>query len=579
VLDLYREIVLADFEFEARQGERPVPVCCVAHEFRSGRWFRIWQDEFRSAPPYAFGFDVLFVAFYAPAELGCYRQLGWPIPERILDLFTEFRNHRNGLGGRGRLLDALVYFGLDTMSETEKKDMQESIGNGTWRGKFSPAEIMDYCQHDVEALARLLPVMAPAVDLPRALLRGRYMAAVSAMERNGTPIDTKTLALLRESWGLIKDRLIAEVDKDYGVYDGTAFRFDWFAALLQRLGIPWPRTKTGRLATDDETFREIAKAHPVISPLRELRHALGEMRLNDLAVGADGRNRTMLSPFASRTGRNQPSNTRYIFGPSVWLRGLIKPPPGYGCAYIDWSQQEFGIAAVLSGDRAMQEAYLTGDPYLAFAKQAGALPADATRKDSAGNTIVEVEAVREQFKQCVLGLQYSMGAESLADRIDQPIIVANNLLQSHHEVFRDFWKWSDGCVDHAMLYGWFRTVFGWYIQTGINPNPRSLRNFPMQANGGEMLRIACCLATERGVEVSAPVHDAILISAPLDRLDADIAATRAAMAEASRAVLAGFELGSDVNIVRYPDRYMDKRGWVMWDRVMRLLADRIKRMA
>jgi hypothetical protein len=101
----------------------------------------------------------------------------------------------------------------------------------------------------------------------------------------------------------------------------------------------------------------------------------------------------------------------------------------------------------------------------------------------------------------------------------------------------------------------------------------------MQANGGEMLRIACCLATERGVEVSAPVHDAILISAPLDRLDADIAATRAAMAEASRAVLAGFELGSDVNIVRYPDRYMDKRGWVMWDRVMRLLADRIKRMA
>ena len=67
----------------------------------------------------------------------------------------------------------------------------------------------------------------------------------------------------------------------------------------------------------------------------------------------------------------------------------------------------------------------------------------------------------------------------------------------------------------------------------------------MQANGAEMLRLACCLATERGVEVCALVHDAVLICAPLDRLDADIAGMRAAMAEASRIVLKGFELGAD----------------------------------
>jgi hypothetical protein len=58
----------------------------------------------------------------------------------------------------------------------------------------------------------------------------------------------------------------------------------------------------------------------------------------------------------------------FIFGPSVWLRGLIKPPPGYGIAYIDWAQQEFGIAAALSGDPLMMDAYRSGDPYLAFAK-------------------------------------------------------------------------------------------------------------------------------------------------------------------------------------------------------------------
>jgi hypothetical protein len=93
----------------------------------------------------------------------------------------------------------------------------------------------------------------------------------------------------------------------------------------------------------------------------------------------------------------------------------------------------------------------------------------------------------------------------------------------------------------------------------------------MQANGAEMLRLACCLATERGVEVCGPVHDAMLIGAPLDRLDADIAATRAAMGEASQVVLNGFELGTDVSVSRWPSRYMDPRGRVMWDRVVGLL--------
>src|SRR4029078_4664047 len=89
--------------------------------------------------------------------------------------------------------------------------------------------------------------------------------------------------------------------------------------------------------------------------------------------------RTLLSAFRARTSRNQPSNTKFIFGPSVWLRGLIKPPPGYGIAYIDWQQQEFGIAAALSRDPRMMEAYRSGDPYLAFAKQAGAAPVAAQR--------------------------------------------------------------------------------------------------------------------------------------------------------------------------------------------------------
>jgi DNA polymerase I len=564
VLDSFREVVAIDFEFIATAGNRPIPVCLVAYELRSGRRFRVWQDELGQAPPYATGADVLLIAYYASAELGCYRVLGWPMPQRILDLFTEFRAITNGLttpAGNG-LLGALAYFGLDGIGAAEKDDMRALIlGGGPW-SEADRTAILNYCAGDVDALQRLVPAMMPKIDLPRALLRGRYMAAAAAMEHAGTPIDVETLELFRARWTDIQDELIAEIDAAYGVFEGRTFKTERFAVWLGKNNIPWPMLESGNLDLSDDTFRQQARAYPAISPLRELRSSLSDLRLNDLAVGTDGRNRTILSAFRSRTGRNQPSNTKFIFGPAVWLRGLIKPPPGHVIAYIDWSQQEIGIAAALSGDEAMQEAYRSGDCYLAFAKQAGAVPQDATKATHS--------APRELFKQCMLAVQYGMEWESLALRIAQPGIVARDLLRAHRQTYRRFWQWSDAAVDQAHLLGVIHTVFGWPVRIDERANPRSLRNFPMQANGAEMLRIACCLATERGIEVCAPVHDAILICATLDRIDADIVAMRAAMAEASRFVLAGFELNTEVKIVYWPERYMDPRGRQMWDKVCSL---------
>jgi hypothetical protein len=92
----------------------------------------------------------------------------------------------------------------------------------------------------------------------------------------------------------------------------------------------------------------------------------------------------------------------------------------------------------------------------------------------------------------------------------------------------------------------------------------------MQANGAEMLRLACCFAIERGIEVCAPVHDALLICAPLGQLRDRTLATQEAMQEASSIILDGFSLNTDASTVEYPRRYSDPRGKRMWDRVMRL---------
>ena len=198
-------------------------------------------------------------------------------------------------------------------------------------------------------------------------------------------------------------RLVAEVDDDYGVYEGQTFKRERFESYLHQREIAWPRLPSGALALDDRTFSSMALLHPKLRPLKELRRVMGQLRLTAIAMRPDDRNRCLLSPYGAKTGRNTPSSTAFIFGGPAWLRHLIQPPPGRALAYIDWSQQEFGIAAALSGDLAMQDAYLSGDPYLAFGKQAGGIPDHGTKQSHA--------AQREQFKACVLATQYGMGPQ------------------------------------------------------------------------------------------------------------------------------------------------------------------------
>jgi DNA polymerase I len=436
------------------------------------------------------------------------------------------------------------------------------LRGGSWSDDEQTA-ILDYCESDLTATARLLPAMLPKIDLPRAIYRGRYMAAVARMEFTGVPIDPNLFTQLSENWTSIQDRLIADINPKYDIYEGRTFKLDRFEQWLVQQDIPLPVLDSGQLILDDDTFEEMSEVYPVVTDLRRLRQALAEMRLNSLALGKDGFNRCLISPFSSRSSRNQPSNAKFIFGPGAWLRGLIQPKPGWGLAYIDWVQQEVGIAAALSGDPSLLAAYKSGDCYLAFAKQAKAVPEDATKKTHAFK--------RALFKQCVLGVQYGIGEASLALRIKQPIAVARELLRLHRQVYHRFWVWSDNTIDHTILNGRQATVFGWVHHIPPKFNARSIRNFFMQANGAEMLRLACCLGTEHGICICAPVHDAILIQAPITQLRSAIVAMRRYMAEASRVVLNGFELRTDVETVCYPNHYSDEKGAAFWNKVMGLL--------
>ena len=572
-LDSYEEIWLVDFEFQQTDGENPEPLCMVASELHSGRTLRFWREELNAMAECPFRLDekALYVSYYATAEMACHSALGWRIPTQLLDLFAEFRRCTNGLelsNGKS-LLGALAYYGLPALDSAQKDAFRELIlSRQSWSDEERSA-ITNYCESDVRSLIVLLQKMIPEIDWCRFHLRGNYMASLSEVECRGIPIDVELKNALDDQRFAIRDRLIERVNAIFPLFENGVFKKDRLEEFVRLQNIAWPRHESGSLRCDDDTFKAMATLHgEPITLLREARSLLSKMRSNSLAIGRDGRSRCGLSAFRSATSRNQPSTSKFIFGQPAWVRSLIKPEDGMALAYIDWCQQEHGIASMLSGDKAMLAAYKSGDPYLEAAKQAGAVPADAT-KDSHPRE-------RAQFKECTLAVLYGMGAGSLASRLNQPKSVAERLLRLHRETYPTFWMWSDAVVDHAMSVGEIETVFGWKLKITHKLqkeiNTRSIRNFPMQANGAEMMRIATILATKAGVKICAPIHDAFLIEADEDDINASIWAMQDAMECASRQVLGELELRSDVKVIWSGERYEDPRGAAVWESIGDLIS-------
>ena len=213
----------------------------------------------------------------------------------------------------------------------------------------------------------------------------------------------------------------------------------------------------------------------------------------------------------------------------------------------------------------MMEAYSSGDPYLRFAQMAGAVPADATKQSHPKE--------RAAYKVCMLAVQYGMGGNALANQLGKTRYDANRLLRSHKDTFPDYWRWNERILSHGFGTGSLETVFGWRRLVLADAKPASVGNFPVQANGAEMLRLAIIQMHEKGVQVAAPIHDAVLIEGPLEKVDEIVVTVQASMREASKIILNGFELESDVKIVKSPDRYMDEeRGLGFWNNVMSLIG-------
>ena len=223
-------------------------------------------------------------------------------------------------------------------------------------------------------------------------------------------------------------------------------------------------------------------------------------------LGSDDRARSYLNPYGSQSSRFQPKATGFIPLKSAWMRSLIEPRSGKMLVGIDYASQEFLIAAILSEDETMFEAYASGDPYIYLAKLAGAAPPEATK-----HTHPEI---REPFKSTTLGISYLMGAQSLAAKITRDTgkeytsLQAQKLINIFFKAYKGYKRWIDKTVKDYELDDYLQLVDGW-VMFGDNDNVRSISNCPIQGTGACILRKAIQLCQDEKLRIIIPLHDAL----------------------------------------------------------------------
>ena len=407
-------------------------------------------------------------------------------------------------------------------------------------GPFTSEEkqrILFYCSDDIKHLANILKAMQDYYneqwsheieDIESVMLnRGNYVCALGMCENEGIPLDIPQLRHLNYNYTKVIRSVIEDMNETFHLYelakkpkkdpdrpDRWIFRQKNFQGFINSLELTgWPRTPSGHFSTAEDDIQKYRHIEAV-EQLYQCRKTIKSMQSIDPTrkdglwanIGKDGRVRPYFGQFGTQTGRNAPKAKAFPLAMAHWMRHLIVPPKGYEIFSVDYGSQEFALAASMSGDQNMVEAYNSGDPYFYFAKMAGAVPMDAQRKDH--------EEIRNLFKATVLGLQYGMGVDKLQLKLsadsgrDVSRSMAHELIIKHKRIFKGYWQYLDEMSEIYKKNGLLKTKDNW-ILFGNNPNFLSVRNFPIQGAGAAVLREVMIKCMEQGIKTIAPLHDGL----------------------------------------------------------------------
>ena len=560
----FKKIVVVDTEFQSDISNSycTKALCAVYKDLKTEQTLKIWDYEENNLAQHHFDFEeTLFVCFHATAEVGYFLKQLMGRPPYIFDCWTEYAKLYKNNRDLSLLAASTAYSYPNPISKEEKEKFRDMcIKQNTWNKK-EREEILNYCEGDVlmnehvfyKVLNDLENICGNDYEtlLEQAMARGQTMACYAKVTKNGMSIDIPKLNDFNEYWLLVKNEVIKKLNSELNLWDDACkFSHSKFHQLIKKLDLlgEWPTTPMGKLKTNKETFELFDDYYPEIKKLKRIFNLLNASKLTEFAISEDARYRPYggYKPFGTHTGRCTPSS-KWIFGTAKWARSFIKPPFGCAMVNLDFKSQETFIAAVISGDEKMLASYKSGDFYMNTAILAGMAPTDATKETH--------PEIRKIWKTIVLATNYGQGARGMAKalkKFNKTYSEVAGLLMKYKEIYKTYFDWAEAKSNHAQVHGYISTSLGWdrHFPYAVPINPRSLMNWPVQSEAGEILRNALIRLLNANIKVCATVHDSFLIECQLPELNEQIRIAKQCMIDAGTYIVGAEGMQVDVEIHR-----------------------------
>lgn len=457
---------------------------------------------------------------------------------RGVDFDTMIASYLLNPGTRQYNLDALTFSEL----KFEKISKDDLLGKGRDRIKFNEAEIEKlslYSCEDADFTNRLVVKLQKKLKAEKAdkLFNAIEMPLVNVlvgMEEEGVKIDKKFLSIMHEKLEVMIAKLTKKIFKQAGEEFNISSTKQLQEILYTKLQIPTDRvvkTKTG-ISTAASELDKLKDLHPIILLIQEFRELT---KLQSTYIDAlpalinpiTKRVHTSFNQTVTATGRlsstdpnlqNIPIRTKL----GREIRKAFIAEKGFKMAAFDYSQIELRLAAHMSGDKKMIEAFKNNaDIHTSTAAEINQVAPEAVDKQ-----------MRREAKAINFGILYGQGPHGLSQTADIPYWRAKEFIDNYFAVFQDVKKYIDQTVAEAREKGYVKTLFGRkrYLPE-INSSVAMLRkgaermavNTPLQGTAADMIKAAMIeinkiIHNKSDIKMIIQVHDELVFEINEEKL-------------------------------------------------------------
>ncbi|MCM1452605.1 MAG: DNA polymerase I [Clostridium sp.] len=358
---------------------------------------------------------------------------------------------------------------------------------------------------------------------------------LASMEWEGARIDVRELARISVS---LSERISALEDDCYAMA-GEKFNVGSPSQvgeiLFGKMGIDpkAKKTKNGAWSTTEETLEKYKKQYPLVDKILEAR---GLKKL--LATYADalpklinpitGKLHTTYQQTVTATGRLSSTNPNLQNIPirtddGREIRRAFIPDDGDLLLSADYSQIELRLMADFSGDKAMVDAFNSGE--------------DIHRETAAKIYGIPLEEVtdnqRRNAKTANFGIIYGISAFGLSQRLEIPRAEAKMLIDGYLATYPGVKAYMDQSIEKARRQGYVSTIMGRkrYLPDIASRNAtvrgyaeRNAINAPLQGSAADIIKIAMIRIhrdiVEKGLRsrMILQVHDELVFNVKAEEL-------------------------------------------------------------